>query len=684
MRFVKPLIHTVAILAALLVVPVRAAEPDVLKQVPTDAQFVLVIPNLADLSDKTTKIAEALNLPQPELQQPLEQLKGMLGIDKGFNESGGVAIVMPTLPLGGGEPQVLAFVPVTDYKAFMASFGIADASPDAVTPFEFQGQPQFARKSGNYAVLSNQQALVDAYKSPTAGGLAARAGALGSKVLEHGDMLMFLDMSQIGPTLGPIFQMQMEQAKAAMQQQPGAAAGMGFVDLGSDMIQALFRDGQSVVVGFDASMEGFGLNFAAQFKEGSPMAAVFAKSPGAELGFNRLPAKPYFITMSMNTRSLPLDDWVKRLTAAMPPDFPAAKVMQSSFDLLKLAGDEIQFAMFPPNLGASGGLINAVNVYATKDPQKFIAENRKVIEQMNGLDLGQGMTYKSQYEPNALQVDGQQVDRVRVKMDAPPEVVAQLGQLGGFATQEQIAYVVATKDAVVVAQGADPTSLKEILAAASGSGKLADQGIAAIRPKLMGERVMETYIGVGAIVQFINGFTSLFIGPQAVVQVPADLPPIGSSVSIDSGGVGASVFVPMQVVKTGKAAVEKFQGLTPGAQGAGAGPQDRSNELVTNFTGDNFDAQVLQASEPVLVDFWAVWCAPCKTQAPIIEQIAKQYQGKVKVGKLDFDAHPEIVEAYEIEMLPTILLFKDGVKIAEFVGLTPKERLDAAVQKALQ
>ena len=363
-----------------------------------------------------------------------------------------------------------------------------------------------------------------------------------------------------------------------------------------------------------------------------------------------------------------------------------ARMVQSSFDLLKLAGDEVQFALFPPNIGGGGGgLINSVNVYTAKDPQKFIAENRKFVEQLNNLDLGQGTTYKTQYQANALQVDGKQVDVVRMKIDAPPAAVAQLGPLGGFLTQEQSAYVIATKDAVVVAQGADPTTLKETLDAASGTGKIAEKGISAIRPKLLGSRVMESYIGVGPIVQFINGFTSLFVGPQAVIDVPPELPPVASSVSIEGGAVGASVYVPMQVIKTGKAAAEKFRGNNPGSPGAGAArPQAGGNKLVATFTDDNFDAQVLQASQPVLVDFWAVWCGPCKAQAPIVEELARQYQGKIKVGKLDIDAHPNTTDAYQVEAIPTILLFKDGVKIGEFVGLTSKEKLDAAIKKALQ
>src|ERR1051325_6350845 len=111
MRSVKSLTWALAIAVLAAGSPLRAAEPDVLKLVPDQAQLVVVIPNLADLSDKLGKVATALNVPMPELQQPLQQLKGMLGIQKGLNDQGSFAFAMPSIPLGT-PPQVLVFIPV--------------------------------------------------------------------------------------------------------------------------------------------------------------------------------------------------------------------------------------------------------------------------------------------------------------------------------------------------------------------------------------------------------------------------------------------------------------------------------------------------------------------------------------------------------------------------------------------
>jgi thioredoxin 1 len=90
----------------------------------------------------------------------------------------------------------------------------------------------------------------------------------------------------------------------------------------------------------------------------------------------------------------------------------------------------------------------------------------------------------------------------------------------------------------------------------------------------------------------------------------------------------------------------------------------------------DFDKEVLQSAEPVLVDFFAEWCGPCKAMAPALEQVAADLKGKVKVAKLDVDSNPQITQKYAIQAMPTLLIFKDGKKVAERVGaLTQKKQL---------
>ena len=104
-----------------------------------------------------------------------------------------------------------------------------------------------------------------------------------------------------------------------------------------------------------------------------------------------------------------------------------------------------------------------------------------------------------------------------------------------------------------------------------------------------------------------------------------------------------------------------------------------ASENVKEFTDSNFDAEVLNSSEPVLVDFWAEWCMPCRALAPTIDKIAKDYAGKVKVGKVDTDSNRDISIKFGINAIPTVILFKDGQVAQKFVGLKQEKDFRAAI-----
>lgn len=102
-----------------------------------------------------------------------------------------------------------------------------------------------------------------------------------------------------------------------------------------------------------------------------------------------------------------------------------------------------------------------------------------------------------------------------------------------------------------------------------------------------------------------------------------------------------------------------------------------ANADVHEFTDENFESEVLNADTPTLVDFWAVWCGPCRQVAPVVDALAAEYQGKLKVGKMDIDAHKLIPQKFGIRSIPTLLLFKDGQVAETIIGAMPRSKLEA-------
>jgi thioredoxin 1 len=102
---------------------------------------------------------------------------------------------------------------------------------------------------------------------------------------------------------------------------------------------------------------------------------------------------------------------------------------------------------------------------------------------------------------------------------------------------------------------------------------------------------------------------------------------------------------------------------------------------IIEVTDANFDQDVLKSEQPVLVDFWATWCGPCRALAPIVDELAQEYQGKVKIGKMDVDHNSSTPMRYGVRGIPTLLVFKGGQVKEQIVGYVPKEKIQAAIDK---
>src|SRR6266567_3179417 len=108
-----------------------------------------------------------------------------------------------------------------------------------------------------------------------------------------------------------------------------------------------------------------------------------------------------------------------------------------------------------------------------------------------------------------------------------------------------------------------------------------------------------------------------------------------------------------------------------------------ASDKMVEVTDANFQTEILNSQVPALVDFWAAWCAPCRAIAPHVEALAKEYEGKIRVGKCDIDSNQGVPSQFDIRSIPTLLMFKQGKVVGSIVGMRPRAQIEEMIKKAL-
>ncbi len=559
----KTLRWTVA--AAVIACPLAAAAkvPAVVQQIPADAQVFITIPSLSGLSKKLSMLNQRLGLKQPQMNNVLGFVKAMSGIQHGIDDDGGAAIAITSLPLpsqGGArrgstaQPKGILLLPVKNYGQFIGNFGPSASGSGPLNTISIMGTPLYARQAGSFAVISNDRQQVVSYTPPAgSAGIAARSGHFGQQVLTHSDISLGLNVAQFGPTFRPLLKQQLNQTVAAFRRM-GPAAQMGdfmdaYLKIYGKILDGVLRDGSVLAMGIDLSSRGVGLSYVAQFKKNSKLAAMFAKNPAQAPALNRLPNRPYLMAMSVDTSTLPLDQWSRDIVAAVPSDTVWGRLFGSSQHVLNAAGDQWQTVIFAPNPGSRPGQFatNGVWVVSTSDPDGFIGAYEKFVGDLNGLDLG-GLGYQTEFQRDARQVAERPVSQFKMRMKVSESLRRQMGPNQAM-IQDQTGLLVPVDDAVVAAINVDDATLNQAIQAAGGQGQL-DQnaGIALARKRLPKSHVGQMHFNVGALVQMIGQFTGM---PVQGGQM-SNLPPIAAAVSVQNGSIGARAHVPMSVITSVK------------------------------------------------------------------------------------------------------------------------------------
>ncbi len=540
-----------------------AALPAALDRVPTDALAVVVSPSVDRLDKNAAALLTAIEM--PTVTSPA-QLLSVVGLSRGVDTTKPVALVLTAGNMGGDVPPALLLLPVSDYAAVAGSLSAADTT-GKISAGTAAGEAVFIKKiDGGYAALSPMRSVLENFTGDT-GMLAAHEkalGAMGVSVVENSDAALIANIPALAPMIEPGMEQLKGQLGALTMMQGGMAQGL--TDSPLDMaMQNFVRDAKVGVLGLKATGMGLTASLAATFKEGSELAKIFEGGGDSTPLLKKLPDVPFLLAYAVDLSS-PVARTIigntNNLRATTEGPMPAVTPGMAAF-IDSLSG---QSGMIMPNpAGFMGGLLaRGVAYYASPTPDALVNQFNTIVTDLNGKTIN-GQTFSGVFNADSTKIGAQTVSGYSLRMKAAPGSMAaglegaMYGPTGGPS-----GFIAKTGAGVVVTTTPDQSLMSITLAASEGKNTLnANRMLSQVQSNLPGKRIFEAYISPRPILDQATPFLAMMGQPLDAAAIPAEIPPVGMSISADGGSMRFDAFIPAPVIKTGISIAQSLQGLMP-------------------------------------------------------------------------------------------------------------------------
>ncbi len=550
-----------------------AALPASLDRIPTDALAVVVSPSVDRLDKNAAALLTAIEM--PAVTSPA-QLLSVVGLSRGVDTTKPVAIALMAGDLAGDVPPAVLLLPVSDYAAVAQSLQ-ADDTSGKIASGAAAGEPIYIKQvPGGFAAISPVRAVLERFSGD--GGLLGahekNLGAMGVRVVESSDAALIANIPALAPLIGP----GLEQFQQGMLPMLAAQGGLGAGAMENspiDMAMKNFlRDAKVGVLGLRASGMGLSATLSATFQPDSELARIFESGGNSAPLLGRLPDSPFlyayaFDLSSATSRTLINNAKELRATAVEPGSDPEPTMPGIMGLIDNLSG---QSGMVMPNpAGLMGGLLaRGVYFYESPSPDAVIDGYRTILSDLNGRTVN-GLSYSGVVKNDAKVGDRQVVGYSLRAQAAPGSMSASsMGMIFGPAGGPS-GFMGKAGGGVVVTTSPDQGLMVMAMDAAGGAKALSgNRMLKQVQANLPEKRMFEAYISPRPILDQAMPFLAMMGQPIDQGAIPAELPPIGISISAEGGAMRVDTFVPAPVIKTGVSIGQTLQAMM-GQRGGNAG-----------------------------------------------------------------------------------------------------------------